>query len=99
MTTGTPTAKGVQAITIQPVPDELGNVTLIKLHAGVEVYEHDGFLISRDRVREVRVGPFTSEQAELISDDLGYLAVENDEAFLQERRKVRKGRVSVAEAD
>src|SRR4051812_29322710 len=58
MTTAAPAKPA--AITIQP-SQEPGNVTLIKRHGDVEVYEHDGWLCFPDRIREVRVGPFTAE--------------------------------------
>jgi hypothetical protein len=56
--------------------DETGcRVTTIHINGAVEVGTRNGWLCFWTAGREVRVGPFTPEQAEKLSDDLGYEAV------------------------
>ncbi len=51
-------------------------VTRVRLGKKVEVAARDGWLHFWTAGQEVRVGPFTTEQAEKLSEDLGYEAAE-----------------------
>jgi len=51
------------------------HVTEIRIRADVEVATIDGYICFWTAGREVRIGPVTPEQAEKLSDDLGYDAV------------------------
>lgn len=66
--------KNIQVTTLEDTTD--GVVTRVKIDGGVEVATRDGWLCFWVAGREVQVGPLTAEQAEKLSDDLGYEAVE-----------------------
>jgi hypothetical protein len=51
------------------------HITEIRIRDNVEVATIDGFLCFWVAGREVRIGPVTPQQAEALSDDLGYDAV------------------------
>jgi hypothetical protein len=51
------------------------HVTEIRITPGVEVGTEGGYLCFWVEGREVRVGPFTPDQAEKLAEDLGYEAV------------------------
>jgi hypothetical protein len=51
------------------------HVTEIRIRDNVEVATIDGYICFWIAGREVRIGPITPEQAEKLSDDLGYDAV------------------------
>lgn len=55
--------------------DSMTHVTDVRIRANVEVATIDGYLTFWTDGREVRVGPLTPEQAEKLSEDLGYDAV------------------------
>ncbi len=50
-------------------------VTRIKINHRVDVGTIDGYLCFWTAGREIRIGPLTPEQAEKLSEDLGYDAV------------------------
>ena len=50
-------------------------VTRVRINRKVDVGTIDGFLCFWTAGREIRVGPLTPEQAEKLSEDLGYDAV------------------------
>jgi len=51
------------------------DITDIRITRDVEVGTVDGYLRFWTAGREVRIGPLTAEQAEKLSEDLGYDAV------------------------
>ena len=56
---------------------EIGcEVTRVRINGRVEVGTRDGWLCFWTAGREVRVGPLTPEQAEKLSEDLGYDALD-----------------------
>jgi hypothetical protein len=52
-----------------------GRITEIRLTGGVDVAARDGWLCFWTAGREVRIGPLTADQAEKLSEDLGYEAL------------------------
>ena len=51
------------------------DITDIRITGDVEVGTRDGYLRFWTAGREIRIGPLTPEQAEKLSEDLGYDAV------------------------
>ncbi|HKB38828.1 MAG TPA: hypothetical protein VKD72_20460 [Gemmataceae bacterium] len=78
MKTVAKSAKVKAAIRIKGKYDEKFNThtTDIRITADVEVGTIDGCLCFWTQGREIRIGPLTPEQAEKLSEDLGYEAVE-----------------------
>jgi hypothetical protein len=59
----------IQTRTVQETGCE---VTQVRINGRVDVGTRDGWLCFWTAGREVRVGPLTPEQAEKLSEDLGY---------------------------
>jgi hypothetical protein len=53
-----------------------GRITQIRISGAIDVAARDHWICLWTAGREVRIGPLTPEQAEKLSEDLGYEAVE-----------------------
>lgn len=75
--TASKSIKEKTAIRVKTFFDETNatHVTEIRIRKNVEVATIDGYLCFWVAGREVRIGPVSPEQAEALSDDLGYDAV------------------------
>ena len=67
------TAKSI--LKIRELDEHGDQVTEVKIGPAVDVGVRDGYLCFWTAGREVRVGPLSPEQAELLCEDLGYESV------------------------
>ncbi len=67
--------KGRPAVDVTETQQEGVKVVRVALHPGADVCSEGGCIVIWGAGLEVRVGPLTPEQAEQLSDDLGYDAV------------------------
>ena len=66
-----------EIIQVKSIEEPGCRVTKIKISAAVDVGTRTGWICLWTDGREVRIGPLTPDQADKLSDDLAYEAIEN----------------------